>query len=146
MNEAIDSPASTTFAGKRFTRQQLVQIQQTVKDCGRLSLREVGHTVCEHLNGVTPGGKHRIQRCLNALKEMEGVGLFRLPEKQARLKKAKQPSLQWSDQTAPQPDMFCRQKIRPGRTFPRISKKPTKKWQASKAQSAARAAQATELS
>jgi len=105
MNEAIDSLASTTFAGKRFTRKQLTQIQQTVKDCHRLSLREIGHTVCEHLNWVTPGGKHRIQRCLNALEEMEGTGLFQLPKKQARPNKAKQPSLQWSDQTAAQPDI-----------------------------------------
>ncbi|MDX2413423.1 MAG: IS4 family transposase [Woeseiaceae bacterium] len=103
MNEAIDSLASTTFAGKRFNRRELVQIRQTVNDCHRLSRREVGRTVCEHLNWVTPGGKHRIQSCLNALEEMEAAGLFRLPEKQPRPADAKQSAIQWSDHTARQP-------------------------------------------
>ena len=69
MNNTIDSLASTTFAGKRFNRKQLVEIQQTVNECRHLSLRELGHTLCEQLNWLTPGGNHCIQRCLNALKE-----------------------------------------------------------------------------
>jgi hypothetical protein len=32
MNNTIDSLASTTFAGKRFNRKQLVEIQQTVNE------------------------------------------------------------------------------------------------------------------
>ncbi|MCP5072428.1 MAG: DUF4338 domain-containing protein, partial [Rhodobacteraceae bacterium] len=90
------------FAGKRFNRQQLVQIRRTVNDCRRLSLRELGHTLCEHLNWVTPGGKHRIQTCLKALEEMQGAGLFRLPAKQARPAAAQKP-IPWSRHTAPQP-------------------------------------------
>jgi len=101
MNEAIIALTSTTFAGKRFTRNQLVQIQQTVNDCNHLSLRELGHTLCEHLNWVTPGGKHRIQTCLNALEEMQTAGLFLLPEKQVRPKKTAQKPIQWSNRTAP---------------------------------------------
>ena len=101
MNEAISALTSTTFAGKRFTRNQLVQIQQTVKDYRHLSLRELGHTLCEHLNWVTPGGKHRIQTCLNALEEMQTAGLFLLPEKQVRPKKTTRKPIQWSNHTAP---------------------------------------------
>ncbi|RLB63048.1 MAG: IS4 family transposase [Deltaproteobacteria bacterium] len=101
MNEAIIALTSTTFAGKRFTRNQLVQIQQTVNDCNHLSLRELGYTLCEHLNWVTPGGKYRIQTCLNALEEMQTAGLFLLPEKQARPKKTTQKPIQWSNRTAP---------------------------------------------
>lgn len=103
MNEAIDALAATTFAGKRFTRRQLAQIRQTVKDCRHLSLRELGHTLCEHLNWVTPGGKHRIQTCLNALEEMQAAGLFQLPEKRTRAEKATQKPIRWSHRTAPQP-------------------------------------------
>jgi hypothetical protein len=103
MGETMDSPASTTFAGKRFNRQQLVQIRQTVNDCRHLSLRELGHTLCEHLNWVTPGGEHRIQTCLKALEEMQGAGLFRLPAKQTRPAKATQKPIRWSSRTAPQP-------------------------------------------
>ena len=103
MNEAIDALASTTFAGKRFTRQQLVQIRQTVKDCRHLSLRELGHTLCEHLNWVTPGGQHRIQTCLKALEEMQAADLFPLPEKRTHPGKATQKAIPWSTRTAPQP-------------------------------------------
>jgi len=103
MNEAIGALASTTFAGKRFTRQQLVQIRQTVNDCRHLSFRELGHTLCEHLNWVTPGGQHRIQTCLKALEEMQAADLFQLPEKQTRPGKATQKTIQWQQHTAEQP-------------------------------------------
>jgi len=103
MNSTIELLASTTFAGKRFNRKQLVEIQQTVNACRDLSLRELGHTLCEHLNWLTPGGNHCIQRCLNALKGMESAGLFRLPEKQTRSRKATQKPLEWSEHTEPQP-------------------------------------------
>ena len=103
MNEAIDALASTTFAGKRFTRQQLVQIRQTVHDCRHLSLRELGHTLCEHLNWVTPGGHHRIQTCLNALEEMQAADLFQLPEKRTGSGKARQNPIPWGTRTAAQP-------------------------------------------
>ncbi|MCP4285606.1 MAG: IS4 family transposase, partial [Gammaproteobacteria bacterium] len=101
MNEAIVALRSTTFAGKRFNRKQLVQIQQTVNDYSHLSLRELGHTLCEHLNWVTPGGNHRIQSCLNALQEMQRAGLFQLPEKQPRPNKTTQKPISWSNRTAP---------------------------------------------
>ena len=103
MNNTIELLASTTFAGKRFNRKQLAEIQRTVNECRHLSLRELGHTVCEHLNWLTPGGNHRIQTCLNALEEMEAAGLFQLPEKQTRPKTATQKPIQWSEHSAPQP-------------------------------------------
>ncbi len=103
MNEAIEALASTTFAGKQFTRRQLAQIRQTVYDCRHLNFRELGHTLCEHLNWVTPGGRHRIQTCLRALEEMQAAGLFQLPEKRTRPGKATQKPLQWRQHTAEQP-------------------------------------------
>ena len=103
MNEAIDALASTTFAGKQFTRRQLAQIQQTVNDCRHLTFRELGHTLCEHLNWVTPSGEHRIQSCLKALEEMQAAGLFALPEKRTRPGKARQKPVAWQQHTAEQP-------------------------------------------
>ena len=103
MNNTIELLASTTFAGKRFNRKQLAEIQRTVNECRHLSHRELGHTVCEHLNWLTPGGNHRIQTCLNALEEMEAAGLFQLPEKQTRPNKATQKPLHWGEHSAPQP-------------------------------------------
>jgi hypothetical protein len=103
MNEAIDALASTTFAGKQFTRRELAQIQQTVHHCRHLNFRELGHTLCEHLNWVTPGGQHRIQTCLKALEEMQAAGLFQLPEKRRRRSKARQKPVPWQQHTAEQP-------------------------------------------
>ncbi|MCP4901015.1 MAG: DUF4338 domain-containing protein, partial [bacterium] len=103
MKEAIEALASTTFAGKRFTRRELAQIQQTVNDCRHLNFRELGHTLCEHLNWVTPGGQHRIQSCLKALEEMQAADLFQLPEKRTRRGKARQKPIQWQHHTAEQP-------------------------------------------
>jgi hypothetical protein len=106
MNAAVELLKSTTFAGRRFTRKQLVEIQQTVNNFPQLTLRELGHTICEHLNWVTPRGRYRIQACLNALEEMHSAGLFQLPEKQTR-KKVTQKPIQWSDSTAAQPVINC---------------------------------------
>ena len=104
MNQTIELLKSTTFASRRFTRKQLLDIQLTVDAFPDLSHRELGLTICEHLNWETAGGSYKIQTCLNALTEMQAVGLFRLPEK---LKKAKgtQKSLVWTPRTVTQPDI-----------------------------------------
>ena len=86
MSEEIKSLKSTTFAGRRFTRKQLSVIQKTVNTFPDLSHREIGHTVCEHLNWLTPAGTDKIQTCLNALDEMQAAGLFTLPKKVKRAK------------------------------------------------------------
>ncbi len=87
MNTDIENLKSTTFANKRFTRKQLSRIQQTVNDFPNLSRRELGHTVCEHVQWVTPTGSHKIQACLSALEEMEKIGLFTLLSKRKMKKK-----------------------------------------------------------
>lgn len=106
MDPVIQSLPSTTFANRRFTRKQLVDIQTTVNRYSNLSLRELGHTLCEHLNWTTPGGENSIHTCLNALTEMEQSGLFRLPEK---MKEKQQPRRQkpivWSEKTAAEPEI-----------------------------------------
>lgn len=98
MNKDIEQLKSTTFAGHRFTRKQLIQIQQTANTFKNLSLRELGHTICEHLNWYTPGGKHKIQLCLTALEEMQEVGLFKLPEKVKQSKGTLKP-IEWTSRT-----------------------------------------------
>jgi len=67
MRQDIEALESTTFGGKRFTRKQLCDIQTTVERFPALSLRELGHTLCENLRWKTPKGAYRIQACLGAL-------------------------------------------------------------------------------
>ena len=102
MNKEIEILKSTTFADRRFTRKQLSQIQKTVTTFTGLSHRELGHTVCEHLNWITPAGSHKIHTCLNALEEMQAAGLFTLPQKTQR-PKATQKKPAWTERTREQP-------------------------------------------
>lgn len=104
INKEIELLKSTTFAGRRFTRKQLVMIQQTINTFTNLSHRELGHTICEHLNWLTPGGTHKIQTCLNALDEMEALGLFKLPEKM-KSAKSSQKKIEWTQQTDSPPEI-----------------------------------------
>jgi hypothetical protein len=102
MRQDIEALESTTFGGKRFTRKQLSDIQTTVERFPALSLRELGHTVCENLRWKTPKGLHRIQACLGALAEMEHAGIVQLPAKKIQQKIPQKPLL-WTDKTREQP-------------------------------------------
>jgi hypothetical protein len=102
MGQDIESLVSTTFGGKRFTRKQLSGIQTTVERFPALSLRELGHTVCENLRWKTPKGAHCIQACLGALAEMEHAGIVQLPAKKIQQKTPQKPLL-WTEKTQEQP-------------------------------------------
>lgn len=95
-----------TFAGKRFTKTQLALVQDTVQTFSNLSLRELGHTICEHLNWRTPKGEYKIQSCLTALEQMQDAGLVALPKKRAR-KKTKQKATTWTEHTCEQAPISC---------------------------------------
>ncbi len=101
MNQVIETLASTTFGGKRFTRKQLAHIQQTVETFPSLSRRELGHTICENLRWMTSKGAHRIQACLGALAEMEAIGIIKLPAKEKQKKYTQKP-IAWTDSTREQ--------------------------------------------
>jgi len=101
MDQSIQLLSSTTFADRRFSRKQLQDIQNTVKQFPKLSHRELALTICEHLNWMTPNGRLRIQNCLNALDQMQAAGLFQLPKKEKQGIK-KQKTIAHSEQTSPQ--------------------------------------------
>ena len=56
MDPRIKNLKSTTFFGRRFTRRQIVAIQQTVATFPALSRKELAQTICEHLRWRTPTG------------------------------------------------------------------------------------------
>ncbi len=107
MDPVIETLKSTTFAGKRFTRKQLVEIQQTVKSLPSLSRRELGFTICEHLNMLTATGTHKIQSCLSALEEMEKQGLFTLPTLNKKMSSGPQKKINWTKQTDEPSPIHC---------------------------------------
>lgn len=100
MDPVIENLPSTTFEGRRFTRKQITDIQKTVQTFPRLSRRELGHTICEHLQWFTPGGQTRVQACLNLLDELEACGVLKLPAKHTAQIRGPQKPLVWTEATA----------------------------------------------
>lgn len=99
MDKKIEDLTSTTFAGCRFQKTQIAEIQKTVKIFCRLSRRELAHTICEHFRLTTPAGTNRIQTCLNALEEMESLGIITLPVKQPYQQKNARKKISFTHQT-----------------------------------------------
>lgn len=79
--KAIDTLPKTTFSGRRFTRKQLTQVQETVQTFKNLSRKELALTLCEHLSWHTPNGKLKVNSCLTLLEELESHGIVTLPAK-----------------------------------------------------------------
>ena len=77
----ISTLPKTTFSGRRFTRKQLEQVQETVRTFKNLSRKELAFTVCEHLKWETPNGKLKINSALTLLEQLEAHGVVTLPAK-----------------------------------------------------------------
>jgi hypothetical protein len=77
----IETLSSTTISGRRFTRKQLRQVQETVKMFPNLSRKELALTLCEHLNWKNPAGKLKVNSGLTILEHLEDLGIITLPEK-----------------------------------------------------------------
>ena len=77
----MDALAQATFSGRRFTRKQLAQVQETVRVFRNLSRKELAQTVCEHLDWRTPRGANKTDCCLGLLETMQERGLVTLPAK-----------------------------------------------------------------
>ena len=102
MDPRIKNLKSTTFFGRRFTRRQIADIQQTVATFPALSRKELAQTICEHLHWRTPTGGNRVAAALGLLKRLERAGILTLPAKRARNRRPRKP-VALTPRTAPQP-------------------------------------------
>ncbi|MDE0000879.1 MAG: IS4 family transposase [Rhodospirillaceae bacterium] len=107
MDESIRKLKSTTFFGRRLTRRQIAEVQSIVRGFPALSRRELGHTVCEHLNWRTPGGNDSIQSALGLLEALETAGVVVLPEKDASRRPGRQGRPVHGPRSEPQPPIEC---------------------------------------
>lgn len=82
--ESVHSLETTTFCGRRFTRAQLVRVQETVETFPNLSRHALASTLCEHLDWTTPKGTYKISSCLKLLDELERLGMVGLPAKRKK--------------------------------------------------------------
>ncbi len=79
--KSISTLPTTTFIGRRFTRKQLEQVQETVQTFKNLSRKELAFTICEHLKWESPNGKLKINSALSLLEQLESHGIVTLPAK-----------------------------------------------------------------
>lgn len=77
----IEALPKTTFSGRRFTRNQLRQVQDTVRALSKLSRKELAQTICEHLDWRNPAGRLKVNSCLDMLEQLEAYGVITLPAK-----------------------------------------------------------------
>lgn len=77
----VETLERTTFSGRRFTRKQLREVQETVETFKNLSRKELAFTVCEHLNWRTPRGELKVNSGLQLLEQLESAGVVTLPAK-----------------------------------------------------------------
>ncbi len=103
MDPRIENLKSTTFFGKRLTRRQIAEIQETVGRFPKLSRHELGQTICVHLGWQTPKGSNRIQLTLRVLEELEQLGILTLPALNPALGRGRQRPVEATERTAPQP-------------------------------------------
>ena len=68
---------------REITREELDEIQETVKFFPTLSRSELAQTICEHLGWFTATGGYKTDACLKLLSRLEGKGRLRLPPKRA---------------------------------------------------------------
>ena len=105
MDPLIENLKSTTFFGKRLTRRQIADIQETVGLFPKLSRTELGHTICEHLRWQTPKGSNRIHLATRLLEELERLGILTLPARSAMPGRSPQRSITPGERAAPQPPL-----------------------------------------
>ncbi len=101
MDPRITALKSTTFFGRRLTRRQIADIQETVALFPAISRNELGHTICEHLNWRAPSGRNRVAVCLRMLEELERLGILTLPARDEAQVRGPQEAMARSERTAP---------------------------------------------
>jgi len=74
---------SMVQSDREITREELDEIQETVRAFPTLSRSELARTICEHLGWFTATGGYKTDACLKLLSRLEGKDRLRLPPKRA---------------------------------------------------------------
>ena len=103
MDPRIENLQSTTFFGRRFTRRQIAQVQETVATFPALARKELAQTICEHLRWRTPAGKNSVAAALGLLEALDKEGILTLPPKREEKRHARRKPIARTSRTDPQP-------------------------------------------
>ena len=107
MDESIQDLKSTTFFRRRLTRRKIAELQKIVRDFPALSRRELGRTICEHLDWRTPKGTDSIQSVLRLLEALAEAGVVTLPKKDASRAPGRQQQPLWSERSEAPAPIHC---------------------------------------
>ena len=106
MDPGIENLKSTTFFGRRLTRRQIADVQETVALFPALSRNELAKTICEHLNWTTPKGDYRVSACLRMLESLEECGILSLPTKRNTASGPRR-AIEHTERSDPGPQITC---------------------------------------
>lgn len=98
--------STLTLSGRKFSKKELIGIQQTIKTFPNLSLTELAQTICEHLSWTTEKGRNKHNACLDALEKLEKLGLVELPSKRQQ-KNRESKKVIWTEQSQAKPGLDC---------------------------------------
>ena len=96
MDPRIAALQSTTFSGRRLTRRQIAEVQETVEQLANESRNELCKIFCEHLDWVTAKGDDKAGACIGMPENLEQRGIVRLPEKRQNTVRANSGRPAWS--------------------------------------------------
>ena len=84
----VEKLTTTTFCGRRFSRQQILSIIETMATFSNLSRNELALTLCEHLDWRTPRGSLKVNSALALIEKFETLGLCKAPPLQGERKRS----------------------------------------------------------
>lgn len=91
--------------GREISREELDEIQETVRLFPGLSRSELVATICEHLEWITASGGYKTDACLKLLSRLEGKGCLKLPQKRA-ISQQRQSPIPLTNTTGPKADIM----------------------------------------
>ena len=103
MDPRIIALQSTTFSGRRLTRRQIAEVQETVGQLANEIPNELRKIICGHLDGLTAKGDDTVGACMEMLEHLEQHGILRLQEKRQNMVRADSGKLVWSSASDPGP-------------------------------------------
>ncbi len=107
MDQRIVALPSTTFSGRRLTRQQIADAQETVEMFPHDSRNELAKTICEHLHWKTAKGAYKVGACLGMLETLERCGILTLPPlREDHVRDMTCPPA-WTSASDPQPEIVA---------------------------------------
>ncbi len=103
MDPRITALQSTTFSGRRLSRRQIAEVQETVEMLPNESRNEMCKIICEHLDWVTAKGDDKVGVCTGMFEQFEQRGILRLSERRQNMVRAKSGKPVWSSVSDPEP-------------------------------------------